>query len=156
MARPRASNNVTCQNPKCRFFGKERGKDIIRRGVNRPGHQLYRCLHCNHTFVETILTPLYRKHLPEKEIIGICKLLVEKNGIRSIERITGHHRDTIGNLLEDMAEHAEYVNETLLKSIPLEEYEMDELWTIVKKNRKKLSVTARMHLKRVMRGSTQQ
>ncbi|MGP8323353.1 MAG: hypothetical protein ACT6FG_05115 [Methanosarcinaceae archaeon] len=56
--------------------------------------------------METKGTPLYRKQLLESEIINICKHLVEKNGIRSIEQITGHHRDTIGRLLEDMAEHA--------------------------------------------------
>ncbi|PXF61891.1 MAG: hypothetical protein C4B59_01285 [Candidatus Methanogaster sp.] len=53
--------------------------------------------------METKGTPLYQKHLSESEIINICKHLIEKNGIRSIERITGHHRDTIGRLLEDMA-----------------------------------------------------
>ena len=156
MARPRGENTVTCQNHSCRYFNRERGKEIIRRGKNRAGHQLYKCLHCNHTFSETLLTPLYHKHLPEPEIIRICKLLVEKNGIRSIERITGHHRDTIGRLLEDLAENAEYVNESLLRSIPLEQYEMDELWTVIKKNRKRLSELAEMNLKRVMHGSIQQ
>ena len=156
MVRPRRENPVTCQNHICRYFGRERGKDIIRRGKNRAGHQLYKCLHCGHTFAETILTPLYHKHMSEGEITRICKLLVEKNGIRSIERITGHHRDTIGRLLEDLAENAEYVNESLLRSIPLEQYEMDELWTMIKKNRKRLSVLAEMNLKKVMRGSTQQ
>ncbi len=39
--------------------------------------------------------------------------LVEKHSIRSIERITGHHRDTIGQLLEDLALHAEMVNSIL-------------------------------------------
>ena len=43
--------------------------------------------------METKGTPLYRKQLSESEITDICKHLVEKNGIRSIERITGHHRD---------------------------------------------------------------
>ena len=147
---------VTCQNHSCRYFNRERGKEIIRRGKNRAGHQLYKCLHCNHTFSETLLTPLYHKHLPESEIIRIYKLLVEKNGIRSIERITGHHRDTIGRLLEDLAENAEYVNESLLRSIPLVQYEMDELWTVIKKNRKRLSELAEMNLKKVTHGSTQQ
>ena len=156
MARPRGENTVTCQNHSCRYFNRERGKEIIRRGKNRAGHQLYKCLHCNHTFSETLLTPLYHKHLPESEIIRICKLLVEKNGIRSIERITGHHRDTIGRLLEDLAENAEYVNESLLRSIPLVQYEMDELWTVIKKNRKRLSELAEMNLKKVTHGSTQQ
>ena len=48
-------------------------------------------------------TPLYRKQLHESEIIDICKHLVENNGIRSIGRITGHHKDTICRLLECMA-----------------------------------------------------
>ena len=136
MARPRSEIHVTCQNNSCRYYQKERGKDLIKRGKNRAGHQLYKCLHCNHTFSETILTPLYHKHMPESEIIRICRLLVEKNGIRSIERITGHHRDTIGRLLEDLAEQAEYVNEEMLRNIGMEQYEMDELWTMIKKNRK--------------------
>lgn len=149
MARSRSIIQITCQKPKCKYYLKEKGKDIIKRGKNRAGHQLYKCLHCGYTFSETILTPLYRKHLSEEEIIRITKLLVEKNGIRSIQRITGHHRDTIGNLLEDMAEHAEQVNRTLLRSLDLTQYEMDELWTTVKKNRRKLSLTAQLQLKRV-------
>jgi hypothetical protein len=104
--------------------------------------------------METKGTPLYRKRLSKKEIIGICKHLVEKNGIRSIERITGHHRDTISRLLEDMAEHAELVNEVLLHDIGLSPIEMDELWTTVKKNKRRLSERAQEQLKKAMHGST--
>src|SRR5665647_2234330 len=156
MTRPRSIIPVTCQNMQCRYYLKEKGKNLIKHGKNRAGHQLYKCLHCGHIFSETILTPLYRKHLSEEEIMKISKLLVEKNGIRSIERITGHHRDTIGNLLEDMAEHAEQVNKTLLCKINLTQYEMDELWTTVKKNRRKLSLTAQLQLKKVAPTSTPQ
>jgi len=154
MSRPRSINRITCQNLKCKYYLKEKGKDIIKRGKNRAGHQLYKCLHCGYNFSETILTPLYHKHLSEDEIIRISKLLVEKNGIRSIERVTGHHRDTIGRLLEDMAEHAEEVNNMLLSKLGLSQYEMDELWTTVKKNRKKLSLTAQLQLKKVVCTST--
>ena len=156
MARPRSIVYVTCQNLRCKYYLKEKGKNIIKRGKNRAGHHLYKCLHCGKTFCETKSTPLYRKHLSEQEITKICKLLVEKNGIRSIERITGHHRDTIGRLLEDMAEHAEQVNRTLLCELNLTQYEMDELWTTVKKNRKKLSITAQLQLKKVAPTSTPQ
>lgn len=155
MARPRSTNQITCQNPKCKYYLKEKGKDIIKRGKNRARHQLYKCFHCGRTFSETILTPLYRKHLSEEEIIRISKLLVEKNGIRSIERITGHHRDTIGRLLEDMAEHAEQVNKALLSNLNLTQYEMDELWATVKKNRRKLSITAQLQLKKAASTSIQ-
>jgi len=154
MARPRSVVHVTCQNPRCRHYLKERGKDIIKRGRNRAGHQLYECLHCGKAFSETKATPLYHKHLSEQEIVRICKLLVERNGIRAIERITGHHRDTIGRLLEDLAEHAELVNETFLRNLDLSQYEMDEFWTTIKKNRKRLSVTAQLQLRKVTPGST--
>ncbi|NOQ28529.1 MAG: hypothetical protein GQ566_00305 [Methanosarcinales archaeon] len=104
--------------------------------------------------METKGTPLYRKQLPEGEIINICKHLVEKNGIRSIERITGHHRDTIGRLIEDMAEHAAEMNGYLIKTLGLTPLECDELWSFVKKNKKILSPAAQIGLKRVMHGST--
>ena len=155
MARPRGEIKVVCQNHKCRYYLKEKGKDIIKSGKYHTGHQRYYCKHCKTYFMETKGTPLYRKHLSENEIINICKHLVEKNGIRSIERITGHHRDTIGRLLEDMAEHAQQMNNYLIKNLNLTSFECDELWGMVKKNRKRLSVMAQMGLKKmVMHGST--
>lgn len=154
MARPRGKIDITCQNRTCRYFLKEEGKDIVKRGKNRAGHQQYYCNHCCKWFVETANTPLYRKQLSEDEIILICKLLVEKNGIRSIERVTGHHRDTIGRLLEDLAEHAEQVNGYLIEDLGLTQFECDELWSTVKKNRRRLSTTAQLGLKKVMLGST--
>ena len=154
MARPRSKNDITCQNRDCEFFLKEEGKDILKRGKNRAGHQQYYCNHCRKWFVETANTPLYHKHLSKSEIINICKHLVEKNGIRSIERITGHHRDTIGRLIEDLALHAEKVNSILLQDVKLEQFEVDEMWTFVKKNKKKLSREAQIQVSKVMPGSS--
>ncbi len=154
MARPRGKIDITCQNPDCKYYMKEEGKDILKRGKNRAGHQQYYCNHCHSWFVETANTPLYHKHLSKKEIIQICKHLVEKNGIRSIERITGFHRDTIGRLLEELALHAEYVNDILLNEIKLGKFEVDEMWTTIKKNRKKLSQQAQIQMKMAMRGYT--
>ena len=156
MARPKSYSPVNCQNYRCKYYLKEKEKNIIKRGKNHADHQIYKCLHCNHTFSETKSTPLYRKHLSEQEITKICKLLVERNAIRSIERITGHHRDTIGTLLEDLSEHAEKVNQTLLHNLSLSQYEMDEFWTTIKKNRKKLSITAQLQLKKAASTSTPQ
>jgi hypothetical protein len=99
-------------------------------------------------------TPLYHKHLSKDKIIQICKHLVEKNSIRSIERITGHHRDTIGRLLEDMACHAEMMNEFLLKDVELGQFEVDEIWSFIKKNKRRLSKEARNQIAKVMHGST--
>jgi len=67
---------------------------------------------------------LYHKHLSKQEIINICKHLVEKNGIRLIERITGHHRDTISRIIEDLALHAEMVNSVLFHEVKLGQFEV--------------------------------
>jgi len=153
MARPRSIIDITCQNLKCKYFQTEKGKDIIKRGRNKAGHQRYYCNNCKKWFLETTNTPLFHKHLPKSEIIQICKHLVEKNGIRSIERITGHHRDTIGRLLEDLAEHAGFVNNLLLNEVGVGPHELDEMWTFIKKNKKKLSVRAQNQMRKVMHGS---
>jgi transposase-like protein len=152
MARPRSKIDITCQNPECKYFLIEKGKDILKRGKNRAGHQQYYCNHCSSWFVETLNTPLFHKHLSKSEIINICNHLIEKNGIRSIERITGHHRDTIGNLIEDLALHAELVNSILLHDVKLGQFEVDEMWTFVKKNKKTLSQEALIQISKVMPG----
>lgn len=153
MARPRSVIEITCQNSDCAYYLKEEGKDIIKRGKNTAGHQQYYCNHCNKWFVETANTPLYHKHLSKKEIINICKHLVEKNGIRSTERLTGHHRDTIGRLVEDLAEHAERVNDFLIHDLKLTPIECDEFWSFVKKNKRKLSPAALAAMKKATSGS---
>lgn len=152
MARPRGEISVVCPNVNCGFYLKERGKDIIKRGFNDAGHRQYFCFHCHKYFVETAGTPLFRRRIPKQELIRICKLLVEKNGVRSIERITGHHRDTISSLLGSMAEHAAKMNDFLLREVELGEMEVDELWTFVKKNKRKLSPAAANSLRLAMRG----
>ncbi len=154
MARPRSKIGVVCQNEACTHYLKEKGKDIIKSGKYQTGHQRYYCYHCRGYFMETKGTPLYRRRLKEKEIETICRHLVEKNGIRSIERITGHHRDTIGNLLEDMARHAEAVNGDLIKNLGWGPAELDEMWTFVQRRKKGLSHEAKAAIRVARRGYT--
>ena len=154
MARPRGKIDVVCQNSECSYYQIEEGKDVIKRGKNaKTGRQRYFCKHCGKFFMETKGTLLYHKHLSEEEIIFICKLLVEKNGIRSIERITGHHRDIIGRLLNDLAEHAREMNEFLIQDVKLSPIECDELWTFVKKKKRKLTLNAQNQIMLAMHGS---
>ena len=154
MARPRGRITVVCQNQECAFFRKEIGKDIIKRGINRAGHRQYFCFHCKKYFVETKGTPLYNKKLSEREIKKICAELVEKKGIRAIERTTRHHRDTIGNLLDDLAAHAKDMNDYLVHDLDLSAYEVDEFWTFIKKTKRKLTSQARSGLSKVSNGGT--
>lgn len=137
MVRPRGKIIVVCQNKICEFFRKEKSKDIIKRGKNSAGTQMYYCNHCKKYFVERSGTPLYRKRLSLRKVKQLCTLLVEKNGVRSISRITKLNKNTVCSWLEDLAEHAEQVTSFLVHDLDLSTYEVDELWTTVKKKQKK-------------------
>lgn len=141
MARPRSKVKEVCQNENCSYYRKEKSKDIIKRGKNNAGHQRYFCFHCNKYSVKTKGTPMYRRRMSERKVKAICKELVEKKGIRAVERTLHVHRDTVSSLLHDLANHAKEMNQHLVKDLGLSAYEVDELWTFVKKNLKGLSPT---------------
>jgi transposase-like protein len=130
----RKTDEVVCQNPECEYYLKVEGKAVIKRGKYKTGHQRYYCKHCGKFFMETIGTAIYRKHLSGPEIKLIYRLFLEKNGIRSIERITGHHRDTISNLLKGTIKN-EKTEEYLVKQIGLTADECEKLWAFLEKKR---------------------
>lgn len=155
MSRPRSEINVVCQNEKCNHYHKIKGRDIIKRGYQN-GHLRYYCNNCSTYFAETKGTILYKKHLSEEEIVEICKHLLEKNGIRAIERLTGHHRDTVGRILALIGEHARTVNKILIKNLNWGPVELDEMWTFLKKRKKGWTPTAIKEMKLAMIGYTTQ
>lgn len=111
------------------------GKDIVKHGFNSAGNQVYHCKHCDRFFTETVNTPLYHRHLSRGDVVLICKLAVEKLGIRAIERVTGKHRDTVSRVLKDVSDYAGPLNDEVLKNIATGTFEVDELWTMVEKKR---------------------
>ena len=133
MARLRSKNKAVCQNQECYFFRKETGKEITKQGKNYAGHQRFLCKHCKVAFVETKGTPLYHQKLSERKVKAICKELVEKKGIRAVERTMHVHRDTISSLLHDLASHAKEMTQHLVRDLGLSTYKVDELWTFIKK-----------------------
>ena len=93
-------NKITCPNRKCDYYLIKHGKNIVKHGKNKVGHQRYYCKNCHRSFVETINTFHYYRNLSKSEIIKIFKLInFGRMSLRKIERITDHHRDTIGNVL---------------------------------------------------------
>lgn len=50
MSRPRSEIRVVCQNDKCSYYLKKKGKNIIKRGKYPTGHQRYYCYHCGTFF----------------------------------------------------------------------------------------------------------
>lgn len=152
MARPRSKIKAVCQNKSCMYYRKEGGKDIVKRGFNRAGTQRYICLHCNKYLVETKGTPMYRRRLDERKVKQLCELLVEKNGVRSTSRLTRLNKNTVGAWIDNIANHAMQITDFLVDNLGLSTYEVDEFWTTVKKNKRKLSQKARQEIRKATRG----
>ena len=69
-------------------------------GHDRHGNQRYRCLVCGCTWMEKKPAgPLAPMRIPVETAKTILQLLLEGSSIRSAERITGTHRDTICRLI---------------------------------------------------------
>jgi transposase-like protein/IS1 family transposase len=108
--------------PNCESLGKKNGKD-------RNGTQRFKCLACGKTYTAT--ERLEGKNLPMEKIELVIKLLVEGNSIRSTERITNVHRDTIIRLLKTVGEKCLWIQENLVKNVKVADVQADEIWAFV-------------------------
>jgi len=74
----------------------------------------------------------------EKQIVAL-HLLVEGNSIRSVERLTGVHRDTIMRLMVSVGGKCRGFLDTKMRDLDLKHLECDEIWTFCKKKQRRLS-----------------
>jgi hypothetical protein len=65
--------------------------------------------------------------------IAIIGALAEGSSIRSIERITGVHRDTIMRLGVKVGQGCATLMDTAMRNLPCNRLEMDEIWGFVGK-----------------------
>ena len=67
---------------------------------------------------------------------SILKLLVEGMSLRSIERVTGIHRDTIMRLLLLAGERSQRLMDAKMRNLQSRYLQVDEIWTYVGKKRR--------------------
>src|SRR5207247_7708329 len=70
----------------------------------------------------------------EKQV-AVIGMLVEGASVRSIERMTGVHRDTILRLMVRVAESAAAFSDATLRDLDCHRIECDEIWAYVAKKR---------------------
>jgi transposase-like protein/IS1 family transposase len=108
----------------CNGLTKKHGKD-------RKGHQRYRCTNCGKTWIEDYEKPLGEMILSEEKAISVLHHLVEGCSIRSTERITGVHRDTILKLLVVVGAKCERMMDERIKGLHVSEVQCDEQWQYI-------------------------
>jgi transposase-like protein/IS1 family transposase len=124
---------MTCHNCSslCKKFGKFGPQRI----------QRYRCNKCKRTFSEEHEKaprpqgPLGHMRISLDKAETCLKLMLEGMSIRSIQRITGLHQETILDLLVLAGQKAERIMNEKIKGLTVKDVEADEIWAFVKMKR---------------------
>jgi hypothetical protein len=78
-----------------------------------------------------------RVPLPRR--VQIINCLVEGNSIRSTERMTGTHRDTICRLLVKVGHGCAKLMDEQMRELPCRRIEVDEIWAYVSKKQRHMT-----------------
>src|SRR6185503_16924655 len=113
---------MTCHN--CKIEAKKYGKD-------RKGNQRYRCAQCRKTFQEMKENVLGNMRISLDKAEMCLKLMLEGMSIRSIQRITGLHQETILDLMILAGDRCRALLNNKIKGIAVKDVEADEMWGFV-------------------------
>ena len=109
-----------CQNAHCPLYGQRGAGNLSVR--DRYGKlkqiRLLSCKACKSRFSERKGTPLFHSCLPQEKAVSVLEHLVEGNGVRQTERLTGVHRDTVMRLARLAGGHARGVHDELVALSP--------------------------------------
>jgi hypothetical protein len=77
--------------------------------------------------------------VPLSRRVQIINCLVEGNSIRSTERMTGTHRDTICRLLVEVGEGCAALMDEQMRELPCRRLQVDEIWAFVQKKQRQVA-----------------
>jgi IS1 family transposase len=77
--------------------------------------------------------------IPLVRRVQIINCLVEGNSIRSTERMTGTHRDTICRLLVEVGDGCAALMDEQMRELPCRRIEVDEIWAYVGKKQRHMT-----------------
>ncbi len=114
---------MTCHNCKsiCKKFGKYGAKKI----------QRYRCKQCGRTYSDEQEKPLEEMRVSLDKALNCLQLLLEGMSIRSTQRVTGLHPETILNLLVLAGERCERLLDERMRGLKVRDVQADEMWGFV-------------------------
>lgn len=124
-----------CLNPDCPNYGSF--SQVIKAGQDKRGRQRFLCKTCRRGFSATKGTLFYRLRKPKKDFLEALAMLAERNSIAAVARVKGVKEETVARWLEKAGQHAQEVEEYLLRDFHVSQLQLDELWTYVRNKGKK-------------------
>ena len=101
-------------------------------GRDRYGNQRFKCRTCRKTFSTRPARPLGAMNVPVEKALLVIQLLCEGNGIRSVQRLTGCHQETILKLLVEVGGGCEDLLSETVKNVAVKDVQADEVWGYVR------------------------
>ena len=129
-----------CPNDKCKHYGLRDMGNLMKAGTytrkaSGEKKQMLKCKVCGYRFSETHGTLFAGSHYSDRTIKSIICCIAEGNGIRSTSRILNLSKDRVNNIVLKAGLHAELLLSNLLRSLHLNECQLDELWSFVNKKK---------------------
>jgi transposase-like protein/IS1 family transposase len=113
-------------------------RECRRYGKHRNGLERFRCPACGKTYTEDHARLFGNMIVPEDKALLAIQLLIEGTSIRSTERITGLHRDTILRLFVLAGERCIALMDAKMRNLKCEQIQSDEIWTYVGKHQRRV------------------
>lgn len=126
-----------CDNPSCKCFNKV-GLGNIKTNSRAKG-QVY-CNECRNIWVVTKGTIFFGLKTPIEKVINTLLLLVRGMGLRNSSRQSGVTVDSILDWIEKAAEHSNGFTNYMQQEMHLEQIQIDEFWSFIRKKRKILQM----------------
>ena len=102
---------------------------VAKAGKDRHGLQRFMCSACNKRFTEP--HAMSGKHTSMEDTVKMLAMLLEGMSVRSCERLTGMHRDTILGLMVEAGESCRRFMESKIVKQPAKVVECDEQWAFI-------------------------
>jgi transposase-like protein len=127
-----------CPHVSCKSYGLRGTGNLVKAGTYRKKSsgeikQMFKCNVCGKRFSETQSTIFAGSHYSDKTINSIIVCTAEGNGVRATSRILGLNKDRVNAIVLKAGVHAEMMLSNLLRSLHLNECQLDELWSFVNK-----------------------
>jgi transposase-like protein/IS1 family transposase len=115
--------------------------ECSRSGKHRNGLQRFRCPKCGTTYTQHHDRLFGAMTIPEQKGELALQLLVEGASIRSTERLSGLHRDTITRLLVQSGQFCLGLMDRRMRNLHCTHLQCDEIWTYVRKKQRQVEET---------------
>ena len=126
-----------CWNEKCSDYGKRvKGNIALHERYGEDKRRLLICKTCGKMFSETRGTIFFGLRTSQDEILRTLAMIPEKGSIRGVARVTKHDKNTVCKWVAIAGKHAKEVNEYFLHGLDLDQVQIDEIWSYIKKKTK--------------------